>query len=537
MTSDAIGVNVYYNPDELEDPMIMYNEIYNNIFDGVHIANNAQGDNFNQDEQFGLVHLCNENSNNVYDFYITDFGIQQMQGSLSEASGNEFSLNANNPYSDYNNQSDWSIMYFYEENNTAETPVSYTEESFFPIDVENANQCLSHYGDITRQDKGLGLTASQKQHFVNIYNSNQVDYLGTKALYESLKDGGDTPGTITDVEGAWPDEMWETRNDLLEKSPHLTREVLVETADRTDLFPDAVIFEIFSANPDAMKDKTLLEYLETKEDPLPQYMIDILAEAPGTISYKTILESDLAEYGGKKSRAANTIIRNILNDSLINTDTLVNWIGKLGTMAADYQIIDVYLQQGDTSAAIAMVDALPTTYGFETDNAEYIRYKALKQLQVQLLAEGRNIYLLTASEKTMLEDMVANSNGRPGMQARNILQFVYGNEYNDCPNMPDPNTHKSGNASIYDLTSNLLVITASPNPAKRWTAFNYSLPETSKNSIIEIQNVKGELVHIINLTNHQGQVIWDIRNVLPGVYLFTLKSSGLIKSGKVIITN
>ncbi len=535
MTSDAIGVNINYETEFVVHHPVMYNEIYNNIFDSVHVANNTQGKNFNADDRIGLVHLCNDNSNNVYDFYITDQGIQYLQGLLDEPAGNEFSLNANNPYSDYNNQSEWGITYFYEEGNAAETPVNYSD-NYFPVDVENTNPCLSNYGDITKQDKGLGLTTSQLQHFINIYNTNKVDYLGTKALFESLKDGGDTPGTITDVEGAWPDEMWETRNDLLAKSPHLSREVLVETAGRTDLFPDAVIFEIFSANPDAMKDKTLLEYLETKENPLPQYMIDILAGSPGTISYKTILESDLAEYGGKKSRAANVIIRNILNDSLINTDSLVNWISNLGTMATDYQIIDVYLQRGDTSKAIALIDALPTDYSFETDNAEYIRYKTLKQFQVQLLAEGRNIYMLTTTEKTMLENMVANSSGRSGMQARNILQFVYGNEYNDCPNMPDPNTHKSANSSIYDLTSIMLQINASPNPAKNWVAFNYSFPEISTNSIIEIHNVKGELVHAINLTNYHGQKIWDTRKVLPGVYLFTLKSSGMIKSGKLIIT-
>ena len=325
MTSDAIGVNVYYNPKDLENPVIMHNEIYKNSFDSVYIGNNTQGDNFNQDQRVGLVHLCNGNNNNTYDFYITDQGINYLQGSLDEPAGNTFSLNANNPYSDYNNQSDWSITYFYKET-TPETPVSYSGGTFFPIGDTNTNQCLSHYGDITKQNKGLGLSASQLQYFTGVYNANNVDYIGTKALYESLKDGGNTPGTITDVENAWPDEMWETRNDLLAKSPHLTREVLVETANRTDLFPDAVIFEILSANPDAMKDKSLLEYLQTKENPLPQYMIDILAGTPGNITYKTILESDLSRYGGNKSRAANIIIRNLLNDSIVNTDSLTVWL-------------------------------------------------------------------------------------------------------------------------------------------------------------------------------------------------------------------
>jgi hypothetical protein len=536
MTGDAIGVNVYYNPDDPGMQSIMYNEIYNNIFDGVHIANNTQGNNFNDEFKVGLVHLCNENSNNIYDFYITNFGIQQIQGSLDEPTGNKFSLNANNPFSDYNNQSEWGITYFYEENNTPETPVNYSDDSYFIEPVSNINQCLSHYGDITKQDKGFGLTTSQLQYFTDTYNTNKVDYLGTKALYESLKDGGDTPGTITGVEGAWPEEMWEIRNDLLEKSPHLTREVLVETAHRTDLFPDVVIFEIFSANPDAMKDKTLLDYLETKEDPLPQYMIDILAAAPGTITYKTILESQLADYGGNKSRAANIIIRNILNDSITNIDLLTTWLGNSNSMAADYQLIDVYLQHSDTTLALTLINALPSTYDFETNNPEYIRYKTLKMLQVVLLAESRNIYMLTATEKTILEDIVANSSGRSGMQARNMLQFIYGNEYNDCPNIPDPNTYKSSKVSVYNLTSNMLEISVSPNPANNWATFNYSLPIYSETSVIEIHNISGTLVHVINLINNKGQVIWDTQEVQTGVYVFTLKSLGMQKSGKLLVT-
>ncbi len=33
-----------------------------------------------------------------------------------------------------------------------------------------------------------------------------------------------------------------------------------------------------------------------------------------------------------------------------------------------------------------------------------------------------------------------------------------------------------------------------------------------------------------------GQEIWDTRKVQPGVYLFTLKTSGIQKSGKLFIT-
>lgn len=322
---------------------------------------------------------------------------------VSSNNGDFWIKNKNLPPHEYNSiMEDVSISQSYSDN-------------FFPVSVQTANQCLSHYGAITKQNKGIGLTAIQKQHFIDVFNSNKIDYLGTKALYELLQDGGDTPGTITEIEGAWPDEMWKLRNALLEKSPHLTREVLVETANRTDLFPDAVIFEIFSANPDAMKDKSLLEYLANKQDPLPQYMIDILSGSAGTISYQTILESDMAEYGGNKSRAANIIVRNILNDSIVNIDSLISWIGNCSTMSTDYQVVDIYMQNNDTASALALIDALPVTYNFEADNTEFIRYKNLKQLQAKLLSEDRNIYMLAQSEKNLLENIASNSNGRAGM--------------------------------------------------------------------------------------------------------------------------
>jgi hypothetical protein len=265
-------------------------------------------------------------------------------------------------------------------------------------------------------------------------------------------------------------------------------------------------------------------------------MIDILAESPGAITYKTILESDLAQYGRNKSRAANIIIRNMLNDSVVNTDSLIIWLNNLDNMAADYQVIDICLQKGDTTTALTLIDALPANYGFETDNAEYVRYKALKQLQVNLIAGGRNMYMLTPSEKSTLEDVAANSSGRSGMQARNILQFVYGNEYHDCPNMPDTVTYKSSKASIHNLASNMLEINVSPNPAKNWAVFNYLVPETSRNPVIEICDLKGVLIRTLNISGYKGKKILDTRNMIPGVYMFTLKSSGMTKSGKLIIT-
>ena len=59
---------------------------------------------------------------------------------------------------------------------------------------------------------------------------------------------------LNPVETAWPNDMWELRAQLLQGSPHLSKEVLKKAADRTDVLPESIIFEVLSTNPDELKD-------------------------------------------------------------------------------------------------------------------------------------------------------------------------------------------------------------------------------------------------------------------------------------------
>ena len=309
--ANSIGVLVNSVEELWWDPGVKLNEIYNNEYDGLTVGNEALGYNTSRDEfDIGLEFICNKNQNNTYDFYIKGEGIKLLQGKLEEAAGNTFSQNGNNPYSDYNNQAEWPIFYFYDESSPDEIPIYYSEK-VNPSIAQSGNNCLSKYGvGSNTQTNGLGLTSVQKATYEQQYVDNLSSYNGTFSLYESLKDGGDTEGVIIDIETSWPDEMLELRAELLANSPHLSREVLYATADNTDVFPDAVIFEILAANPDEMRDEEFLTYLAEKQNPLPDYYIDILRGLAGDISYKTILQSQLSTYKRNMYQAMNIIIRN-----------------------------------------------------------------------------------------------------------------------------------------------------------------------------------------------------------------------------------
>ncbi|MBL7105353.1 MAG: hypothetical protein ISS18_13575, partial [Bacteroidales bacterium] len=506
--TEHIGIRIYYNPDDPGIDEVEYNEIYKNEFINLSVSNQAEEDNYyNNDPYIGLNYLCNTNENNSYDFYVTGEGIRLHQGSQAEAAGNTFSQNGAIQYGDYNNQAIFPVNYNYYTGNPDEEPLYYSD-NVYPKETSNQNPCLSHFGGGgTGGDDGRGLTEEEKLAYEQQFTDNLNAYNNVNALYESLKDGGNTEALQTEIVTSWPQDMWELRAELLGKSPHLSKEVLETAAGKTDVLPDAIIFEILSSNPDEMKNKELLTYLEEKADPLPQYMIDLLKALAGNTTYKTILQGQMAHHNALKTRAAYTIIRNALNDTVPGLEDVRNWLDNLQSLAMDYQITDSYLQEGNTIDALALVDMMPQLYNIPPESMEsYNRYKTLKQLQAQLITEERNIYQLSADEKAEVEDIAANSTGRAGKQARNILQFVYGNEYCDCPAMPESG-FKSSPVSTYELLNDLFEpqVEAYPNPAATWIAFDYRLSVNTEKAVIQISDTKGQVINNILLHGLQGQ--------------------------------
>jgi len=168
---------------------------------------------------------------------------------------------------------------------------------------------------------------------------NLSDYNSVKSLYDTYVDGGSTASELSDIQSAQPYDMWALRAQLLGDSSHLSLEVLKEVANKTDVFTEYVPFDLLAANPDELKKDTLISYLENKEEPLPAYMIDILKQLAEGVTYKTVLRQQLSFYKQDYSRAANEIIRCILNDSVTNYTELRNWLDNLGGITSDRQII------------------------------------------------------------------------------------------------------------------------------------------------------------------------------------------------------
>lgn len=535
----SIGVRIYYIPTATTVPP---NQIYKNYYSHLNVGNQAEGRDVDPNYSHnGLYYFCNENDQNIYDFYILGQGIAQYQETQIAPylpAGNIFSHD--NPLipGDFNNQAIWTVNYYYYSGNPGsqgvpgEQPLNYFNVNPYPLTPQNP--CASHFGN---NSYGIQkLTAEQIAALEQDFANTQAAYNNILAIYESLKDGGSSEGTLIDINSSTPDQTMELRDNLLGKSPHLSEEILKAAADKYDVLPDPILFQILSANPDELRNEELLTYLSEKNPPLPDYMIGLLKEIAVDSTHKTALQRQLSAYEAQFTFDAYAIIRDLVQDSTTDKAALRGWLDNLHNLSADYQIVDSYLEEGNTNDAMSIVDMMPQIYVLD-DSAmtEYNYYKDLKSLQTNLIIQGRNIFQLDSTQIDILQNIASSSTGIAGTQARSILEFAYGYSYIDCA--PVAGSTKSSKINSQNQINTLFEpqISVYPNPSISWVAFNYNIPDGIKNSSIKIYDIKGQQIQEFNISNTKGEIIWDTRGITPGVYSYNLKTSLSSKAGKITI--
>ncbi len=521
------------------------NTIYRNSFNGLKCGNLAFGDNHEQINEIsrGLIYGCNDNTENGYDFLVLKNpnklpsylnGVQQSQGNTSLSAGNTFS-----PTADYHfyNDGDYGIDYFYYDQGNEIPDI----DKLYKVACHTApaNDCASNYGT----DPRLVLSSVERQRRETDYYNAYATYNSIKTLYERRVDCGNTSGTLADLENARPEDMWRLRARLLGGSPYLSQEVLMKASDRTDVFPNSVLFDILASNPDELKKDTLISYLENKEQPLPAYMVDMLRQVAGGTSLKTVMLGQMASYKHSYTEAASAIIRSMLNDTIIDNAALRGWLGNLNDIHADYDIISTYIAENNFNEALAFANLLPGLYGLEGAALdEHNDYMDLLHLYRNLHLDGRNIMQLSNAEKAFVQHIADYGTGKPKVMAISILEGAYSSsDYFYCHELNISGGGNKGVGLYVPISSETLgkihslSITAMPNPAQTRVVFSYTLPEDATNAVVTVTDMLGTTVGRFETGSAAGEYVWNCTDVKPGVYYYAIVCDGLTQTGKLVI--
>ena len=516
------------------------NELYRNTFEGLYCGNIAVGRNrwSVNPKTPGLTYSCNDNDGNEIDFYVNAEpieGIQRSQGSMEIPASNTFSENAN--YHFYNEGI--LVDYYYNPFTEGATPnPDKINDRVSPHNTLGSNNCPSNYGGGNNPVSPV-LPPQRRQQAEQQFNESQNIYNSLKAVYDSRMDGGSTTNTVSEVEAAQPEDMWNLRSMLLRTSPYLSDDVLYAAADRDDVFPVSVLFEILLSNPDELKNDELIDYMENKNTPLPDYMIDILHEVASGTSARTVLLSNMARYNHEAQKAASDIIRSIMNDSIIDRNDLVTWLGNLQDIGGDRDIISIYMAEGDFDDAFTLANMLPTLYNLEGDElVDHNDYMQLITLYRTLAQEGRTTMQLSATEKSLVEGIAYNGKGTSQAMAKSLLT-IYGEFDEECPQPSISSNGRGVGKTTYiedDISRAMgFSLKVNPNPANAWVAVDYTLPEGFNNAVITLTDSMGLDVYIQDLHGEHGQDVIDLQKLPVGVYILTIKCEEHRLTEKVVV--
>ena len=520
------------------------NDIYRNTFSGllcgnVAVGNNSQAAGSLHEEAWnsGLTYSCNANSGNQADFCVLDggpfSGIMPQQGSAALPAGNTFSDGRWHLH----NGGDYQITYYHNSADPVQAPDPAKLHNVATVATPSANPCPTHYGG-----GGVVKSAAEKAALAEGYASAGAAHESLARVYASRIDGGSTPAETADINTAAPSDLWRLRARLLGHSPYLSQEALTAAADRHDVFPESVLFEILAANPDELKKDTLIRYMEQKESPLPQYMTGLLRQMAFGTTARTALLAQMGHYAHERDLAAGDLVRSNLNDTLADHADLRAWLGNMESLAADRLAVASFVQQRDFGSALALAESLPELYGLQGSGLDdHSDCMSLLSLYQTLDGEGRNAHQLTEAEAAMVEGIAENGRGASRAMAEALLQSLSDGRVPsiDCPRLPETAGGRGTAATPAPaLLSKALGFSASltPNPATTWAAIDYTLPRGATKATLILTNALGMAVMAAELDGSQGQKVLDLRLLAAGVYGYAVRCGEYVQHGKIVVT-
>ncbi|MDX9749670.1 MAG: hypothetical protein RBT71_01130 [Flavobacteriales bacterium] len=493
----------------------------------------------------GLAFFCNENvQNQEMDFWVrstleeppSNHSIKMFQGSTSVSAGNKFTpqQNGNSPFYNYYNEAQaLPITYFWQ------TPPGDLNTGAYnaPWVQRNVNISTYAHGCPTRIICGGTTTLMVKSALDSLIEEERLAYLNLKYVFESLLDGGDFEGLKETIMESWPQDAWDLRNALMERSPYLSVRILKE-AGLKNILPHAMYLEVCLANPEATQQDGFVRWVQYEApNPLPEYMVAQIVASWDQKTWRTSLESALAWHQGEYQHLNDRVIGVMLNDSVPQPvdSVLVRWRMN-PSLRARYGEVSTLLEMEKFSDAEDLLNGLGDDYRLQaTDKQDRDDMLALIAVVRTAHATDRTIMQLDSAEVAALEAIAARQPSMGAAHARNILCFGYG----ICTppvtgETPQPKSQwVKPPATDAPAPSALLV---HPNPANNWVAFSHALTGKVDRAFIRVRDAQGKEVHALSIASSPGQHIWDTRSMSAGAYTVELHNRGqMVETQRVVV--
>lgn len=532
------------------------NELYNNTFEQLNIATLSMNQNRDPLGSVGLCIKCNTYVGNEYDI-VADYdeqqyawgGIATHQGSPAAApdapAGNRFSWanNPNTPFSDIHNQGG-PIYYYYHANASPALklkPNYYNEDK---VTIEEGDpdaiwdpelSCPSNLtppGGGHNEEELRGMMAEAEQ---------EAD--STQSLIGILKDAGDTESLHWDVNMSAPWQGMEVYSELMSVGPYVSDTVLAAAIEKENVLVDAMIRDVLVANPHSAKSEDLMEKLDQRLQPLPDYMLDEVLQGQSLVSVYENLQANLSQQKQKQAVYQKQLVQLYLNDTLqpvSSADSLANLLLASDHSALWYRAAFMRHEQGDSLASANILNSIPTSFDFSDEQLQsHTHLLALLEEDELLQNQWKSISVPDSTSVEWLFEMMETAGLPASIYARNILLAHGLVEHQPQYLLPGETKSEPVNRPHSQSPPKKEALKLAPNPANEYViiAFNVDKKREDEGSgIIKVSAINGSLIETLPLTKQMDQMVFPLKGYKQGTYLFSLYyNNQLLESKQLII--
>jgi Secretion system C-terminal sorting domain len=360
-------------------------------------------------------------------------------------------------------------------------------------------------------------------------------FAALKSAYDLLIDGGNTDVTLERIDEAQYAEAFELYNELMSKSPALSREVMLEIIRKETELPAVLLTAILIANPSAAKDAVIQKELDERYNPLTTYQRSLIDQGLSVLSSKENMEAAMtniqSEYYQllnyeylRLAEDASVVDLQAARETLIGLDTdphglwfKTNWLAGQNRFAEAYTI------------------GMEAVAGLRPKSDHQLDWNNYLNLLQSLIAWTANpdFSLSDAEQKNLVEQM---DDGQPSTKSL-ILQTLiqYGNydlEFDTSYPIDELGT-RSLDRSKSEHTPNWLSLY--PNPVDEYFAIRlYDAPTSSEAGYV-ITDMTGRSIINGRLNSNNLEIIVNSKDLKAGSYILCIWDKGhLIHTEKLI---
>ncbi|MBN2682031.1 MAG: DNRLRE domain-containing protein [Bacteroidales bacterium] len=530
---------------------VNFHKVYNNTFTNINNLSNSGAAialNLNSlyignslSGQNGLVFICNEFIDNSFDISVINGRIRGIQGNYNgPSSRNTFDHNsANCP--------DGENAFFTNTDPNFNTSAGKYLYLFNQIgDATDFEDCYtSDYVD--KSPIGSAFNESQCQSLTGIddspfsYSISNLAYLNNEINLETnnlnnLIDGGNTIYLLDLIASITHKNFKSTCNELLNFSPYLSDEVLIQFITLPEMYNPVKKREVIMAN--SPLPKSVLPYLEQAVLP-PPFISSIYSNQNG-INERESIEFSISDLENQKTSLLSSIYRIGVNkDSIVEVrDTLIEVFAEYEDLNTKVMLFDLLIGKKMLSEAAqirteieGLLVALPEGFGLEVYN-----YLEMQNIISEYLAQDGDSTIVIEENLEFITDL-ANCENCFGQTQAQVLLGEKGVILQEQVLLPEVSSGGAKSTIISNINENNQAFSESnckidifPNPANEKIFVDFGNSESYYD--IELFSIDGKLMS--KFLNKQNIFQIDIECYESGLYYVLIKENSIFVKKELI---